>query len=83
MSTIPDKLVNTQMESTRPDHIDNNTMKQQSQSSELTGSLPASKSVESQQESVTDFSKSVTTTQENLPPATDFMYNWIRKHSGK
>jgi len=64
------------MDSTRPDHIDNNTMKQQSQSSELTGSLPAS-------ESSTNVSDSVTTTEENLPPATDFMYEWIRKHSGK
>ena len=58
------------MESTRPDHIDNNTMKHHSQSSELTGSLAASESVVSHEESV-------------LPPAIDYMYEWIRKHSGK
>ena len=74
---IPEKLVNTQMESTRPDHIYNNTMKQQSQSSELTGSLLASKSVKSQQESVKSEHS------EPPPPASDFMYEWIRKHSGK
>jgi len=64
------------MESTRPDHIDNNTMKQQSQSSELTGSLPAS-------ESSTNVSDSVATSEKSVPPAIDFMYEWIRKHSGK
>lgn len=58
------------MESTRPDHIDNNTMKPQSQSSELTGSLLASESAPNLKESVP-------------PPAIDYMYEWIRKHSGK
>ena len=44
-------------------------MKQQSQSNELTGSLVAS--------------ESVTTTVNNTPPASDYMYNWIRSKSGK
>jgi len=54
-------------------------MKQQSQSSELTGSLVASESSTS-----TSFSESVATSDKSAPPpAIDFMYEWIRKHSGK
>jgi hypothetical protein len=57
---------------TRPDHIDNNTMKHHSQSSELTGSLAASESAVLHEESLT-----------TPPPARDFMYNWIREKSGR
>jgi hypothetical protein len=55
---------------TRPDTNDN-TMKHHSQSSELTGSLAASESWQSKPSEATP------------PPASDFMYNWIRQKSGK
>jgi hypothetical protein len=54
----------------RPDTNDN-TMKHHSQSSELTGSLAASESWQSNP------------TENHTPPARDFMYNWIREKSGR
>ena len=74
------------MESTRPDHIDNNTMKHHSQSSELTGSLAASES-STETGSVSHKDHSNEFYEKELKRynvgAQDYMYEWIRSKSGK
>jgi hypothetical protein len=69
------------MESTRPDHIDNNTMKHHSQSSELTGSLAASESLTHYPDHSNEFYEKEL--KRYNVGAQDYMYNWIRSKSGK
>lgn len=69
------------MESTRPDHIDSNTMKHHSQSSELTGSLAASESLTHYPDHTAEFYEQEL--KRYNVGTRDFMYNWIREKSGK